>query len=458
MSDEKVIYGNPASVPLPKPDLRETDPKQGSYVYGREILGNLEELKTEDKRSLVYAINESLASGYVDVTDAYDAALAEGTVTCTREYLWTLGEGRWSLVDGDVKYYLQVFVGRFSDKPINHPKRILIRCWEFIDIEVYTGGDRFDSEPDIRLDGETGSMFVNGRRCNPTGLRMTSDGHLYLDHHGIDSGVILSEYFLPKNGHSEVDATLRSLTTALVRGLDEPEQDSDAANKKYVGETIKKALDAYEPKNGIQVSGAAPGQFLQVKEVDENGVPTAWETAELPTGSGGTWRKIIDFNIEEDSSSIEFENDMEGNPIKASTLFAMITLAVPTDEEWTKARKFSVSPFLSRDAVGSITMWFGGCFEITPVTTYSGTAPTHTGVLIEIIGENMATGQIWNSGNNGTLAQRLSLGTSACLMKAETLQYLKQPYANGFNMTSYQIAFPAGSRLQVWAIDYVGEE
>lgn len=58
MSDEKVIYGNPASVPLPKSDLRETDPKQGSYVYGREILGDLEDLNTENKDSLVGAINE----------------------------------------------------------------------------------------------------------------------------------------------------------------------------------------------------------------------------------------------------------------------------------------------------------------------------------------------------------------------------------------------------------------
>ena len=33
------------------------------------------------------------------------------------------------------------------------------------------------------------------------------------------------------------------------------------------------------PSGGsLQVSGAVPGQFLKVKEVDEKGVPTAWET------------------------------------------------------------------------------------------------------------------------------------------------------------------------------------
>lgn len=38
MSEKRVIVGNTVGPPLPKSDLRETDPKKGSYVLGRELL------------------------------------------------------------------------------------------------------------------------------------------------------------------------------------------------------------------------------------------------------------------------------------------------------------------------------------------------------------------------------------------------------------------------------------
>lgn len=38
-----------------------------------------------------------------------------------------------------------------------------------------------------------------------------------------------------------------------------------------------------EDVGGIEVSGAKVGDFLKVKEVDENGVPTAWETVDIVT-------------------------------------------------------------------------------------------------------------------------------------------------------------------------------
>ena len=58
MSKKKVIVGNTVGPPLPKSDLRETDPNKGSYVLGREMIGDLEKLKTKNKDSLVDAINE----------------------------------------------------------------------------------------------------------------------------------------------------------------------------------------------------------------------------------------------------------------------------------------------------------------------------------------------------------------------------------------------------------------
>jgi hypothetical protein len=39
--------------------------------------------------------------------------------------------------------------------------------------------------------------------------------------------------------------------------------------------------------SGIDITGAAAGQIPQIADVDENGVPTAWHPADLPSGGGG---------------------------------------------------------------------------------------------------------------------------------------------------------------------------
>ena len=126
-------------------------------------------------------------SFYVDVTKNYELALANNAVSSIREYLWTLSEGNWSLVDGDEKYYLQVFLGDFSAEPITHPKRILVRCWEFLDIEIHSGGGHYDTEPYLKYEGETGALFNYGNICNPTDLFL-HDGSIYLSHRGLRFG------------------------------------------------------------------------------------------------------------------------------------------------------------------------------------------------------------------------------------------------------------------------------
>ena len=55
-----------------------------------------------------------------------------------------------------------------------------------------------------------------------------------------------------------------------------------------------------ESGSGIDVSGAVPGQIPMVKEVDENGVPTAWETAEPPMGGDRKqWELVKEFTLTE---------------------------------------------------------------------------------------------------------------------------------------------------------------
>lgn len=98
---------------------------------------------------------------------------------------------------------------------------------------------------------------------------------------------------------------------------------------------------------GIEVSGAEVGQFLRVKEVDENGAPTAWETAEMPTGGGGSnaFRLIRDITIPEDITTdtsgvnfiytddaqtsvlFGFDTDDNGKPFELTELVVVTTNA-----------------------------------------------------------------------------------------------------------------------------------
>ena len=51
---------------------------------------------------------------------------------------------------------------------------------------------------------------------------------------------------------------------------------------------------------GINVTGATVGQTVKISAVDENGVPTAWEPMDFPSGGGGSakWKLIEHFTVE----------------------------------------------------------------------------------------------------------------------------------------------------------------
>ena len=129
-------------------------------------------------------INEAIGSGYVDVTEAYEQALASSIVSCAKEYLWSLGAGRYSIADRDPdgtvveQYYLQAFAG---EEPIIG--RILYTVSDFMFIEYYTEDRDYRSAPKFCLDGDGGVSFEGKDIVPPDGvqidngvLRLTRDG------------------------------------------------------------------------------------------------------------------------------------------------------------------------------------------------------------------------------------------------------------------------------------------
>lgn len=96
------------------------------------------------------------------------------------------------------------------------------------------------------------------------------------------------------------------------------ELDIGGVSEAYVKTAIENALKEFEPPEsggGIEVSGAKVGDFLKVKEVDEKGVPTAWETDKMPTGGGSPeWVTLGDVTLEEDVVQVEIDTSaIEGN-------------------------------------------------------------------------------------------------------------------------------------------------
>lgn len=161
---------------------------------------------------------------------------------------------------------------------------------------------------------------------------------------------------------------------------------SGYAKKTFVEEKIAeamKSLDIPETGNGVQVSGAEVGQYLRVANVDDNGVPTAWETAEMPTGGSNAFRLIRDITIPEDittdtsgvnyiyaddeqtSVRFGFDTDANGKP------FELTELLVVTTKAGTTATADNVARIAFDSAIPDITSMSG--ITIYGVSKNSGT-------------------------------------------------------------------------------------
>ena len=64
----------------------------------------------------------------------------------------------------------------------------------------------------------------------------------------------------------------------------------------------------------LGITGAEVGQTVRITEVDENGVPTAWEAVEIADGE--VWEKLNEFTLEENALSVLMDEDAEGNPFE----------------------------------------------------------------------------------------------------------------------------------------------
>jgi hypothetical protein len=100
-----------------------------------------------------------------------------------------------------------------------------------------------------------------------------------------------------------------------------------------------------------------------VKAVDENGKPTEWEAADLPSGGGGAeWKLVADVTLSEDVESATINTDTEGNTIASlgySELFIQYKLIGLGSGNYTD-RFSSLSVWFSDSYAGGYNADFSG--------------------------------------------------------------------------------------------------
>ena len=129
------------------------------------------------------------------------------------------------------------------------------------------------------------------------------------------------------NGSSYVFVSATS-TTGAIPGIDEEWQ--LLAQKGDSGESLS-----------LGMTSAAVGQIAKISAVDANGVPTAWEPVDMPSGGGSNWVKVYDGSstIAEEVSSFEV-NLSKSDPMKEFQLW--LKLDKNTAEDWGEIKNINV--------------------------------------------------------------------------------------------------------------------
>ena len=105
----------------------------------------------------------------------------------------------------------------------------------------------------------------------------------------MESGPVLYTASTPTNN---LDGTMPQVNMAA-----SPTEAMQIATKQYVDTHATGGTD-------MGITGAAVGQIAKITDVDESGVPTAWEPVDLPGGGGDEWVKVAETTLTEIANEI----------------------------------------------------------------------------------------------------------------------------------------------------------
>lgn len=251
----------------------------------RADMGNLDDLTTEDKSSLVAAINEAAASGG-----------SKDAVTYTPQ---TLTEEQKSQARTNIGAGQPVFA---------------VNVTEVGESGGYTA-DKTAAE--IEAAYQAGRTIV----CKTQMLFMNSyiSVELPLMSRNQERVFIFAVYQLIQ-GLSIVSITVNisdskvEVSTNSMDGI--YEKPTSGIPKSDLAEDVQTSLDKADTAISLGLTAATPGQIIKVKTV-QDGKPTEWEAVDMP--SGDKWEKIKEITIAEgaeESNALTINADENGNTFR----------------------------------------------------------------------------------------------------------------------------------------------
>lgn len=236
-----------------------TDPTLPVWAQIQAQIGDLSNLSTEDKTSLVAAINEAAKSG----------GGKDGTGI---ESITYKGEDE----SGGNMYTVLLTDGTSYD--ITAPKG--------------AKGDKGDAGED-GAPGKAATIQVGEVTTGAAGTPAS------VSNVGTDEAAIF-DFTIPR-GDKGADGT-DGLTPHI----------GDNGNW-YLGDTDTGKPSRGEAGAGMDITGATVGQIAKIAAVDASGVPTAWSPVDMPTGGNGdTWELINEVTLGEDAMAVVFDKDKSG--------------------------------------------------------------------------------------------------------------------------------------------------
>lgn len=331
--------------PRPKPAeyvYTETEVKTWSDLQSQ--IGDLANLETESKDSLVAAINEAAQSGgggagawYVTLTPDDD-----GSITADK----TMEEIEAAYQAGYAVYCIYLYFVVVAAIPIIAP------------LTIHKANEQYTFCGVGTFDGKLYSFQ----------FEITESGWTMLQKEIPQKSDIPAAYILPK-------ATANALGGVKA----DPATESDTQPVR-IGNDGKLVTAAGKSDISLGLTSAAVGQIIKVKAIDESGKPTAWEAADMP--SGGGWELITDVTLTEDgggANQFNLTRNDKGEDFEYRQ--CMVCLSGKVIDGWPKGAYIVLNLYESNNLTGS-----NASVSLSRLTAGAGGTDYKTTVEMSIFG------------------------------------------------------------------------
>lgn len=324
----------------------------------RADMGNLDDLTTEDKSSLVAAINEAAASGgSKDAVTYTPQTLTEEQKSQARTNIGAEKAGTAytkpasGIPKSDLADAVQTSLNK-ADAAISYDSQTLTEAQQkqaranigagqpvfAVNVTEVGGSGGYTAD---KTAAEIEAAYQAGRTivCKTQMLFMNSyiSVELPLMSRNQERVFIFAVYQLIL-GLSIVSITVNisdskvEVSTNSMDGI--YEKPTSGIPKSDLAEDVQTSLDKADTAISLGLTAATPGQIIKVKTV-QDGKPTEWEAVDMPSG-GAEWYEVIDMETAENVNDLIISTDKNGRPISGYHALEMVLcFEIPADSTQT---------------------------------------------------------------------------------------------------------------------------